>query len=269
MTATGDRWSLPDWQRTLAWCAERNSQKIRCIVDVLGEYATDDGQASRLVEAYEGCIQDIGTRKLRASITLKLTALGGLHNLPLCQDRVLDLCNTAKTAGVRVEIDMEGIPLVDAVIETAMRCAEEGYFITLALQAYLDRTVSDLQEALSHKIRVRLVKGAYFGDTDNFLEIQERFRNLAVTLIDSHTPFAVGTHDPDLIAFVMGQLVGKQQLVEFGFLKGLSDKTKMKLAGEGWAVAEYVPFGERIAVYEARRLKYLGDLSRIGRSPAP
>jgi len=269
MTATGDQWSLPDWQSTMEWCKDRNSQKIRCIIDVLGEYAIDDEQVSRLVDAYENCIRDISTKKLRASITLKLTTLGGLYNLPLCQDRVLSLCSTAKAAGVRVEIDMEGTPLVDAAMETAVRCAEVGYFVTLALQSYLERTMSDLQEALSHKIRVRLVKGAYLGDTDKFPEIQERFKKNAAIIIRSHTPFAIGTHDPDLIAFVMGQLIGQQQLVEFGFLKGLSDKTKMKLAGEGWAVAEYVPFGEGVAAYEARRLKYLGDLSRIGRSPAP
>jgi proline dehydrogenase len=269
MTAIGDRWSLPDWESTIAWCTERNSQKIRCIIDVLGEYATDDGQASKLVETYETCIRDISDQKLRASITLKLTALGGLYNLPLCQDRVLALCGTAKAAGVRVEIDMEGTPLVDAAMETAVRCAEEGYSVTLALQAYLDRTRSDLQEAFSHQVRVRLVKGAYLGDAENFPQIQERFRKLAGTLISSRAPFAVGTHDPDLITWVMGQLIGQKQLVEFGFLKGLSDRTKLKLAGGGWAVAEYIPFGEGIGAYEARRLKYLGELSGIGRAPAP
>ena len=269
MTTARDRWSLPDWQRTMVWCTERNSQKIRCIIDVLGEYATDDGQASKLVEAYETCIRDISNRKLRASITLKLTALGGLYNLPLCQDRVLALFSTAKAAGVRVEIDMEGTPLVDAAMETALRCVEEGYSVTLALQAYLDRTDSDLKEALSHQVRVRLVKGAYFGDEENFSQIQERFRKLAGTIITARAPFAVGTHDPDLITWVMGQLIGQKQLVEFGFLKGLSDRTKFKLAGGGWAVAEYVPFGWGIAAYEARRLKYLGELSGIGRVPAP
>lgn len=32
-------------------------------------------------------------------------------------------------------------------------------------------------------------------------------------------------------------------LLEVGFFKGLADETKLKMAGEGWKVAEYVPFG--------------------------
>lgn len=40
------------------------------------------------------------------------------------------------------------------------------------------------------------------------------------------------------------ELVGLQSdLLEVGFLKGLADETKLKMAGEGWKVAEYVPFG--------------------------
>jgi hypothetical protein len=48
-------------------------------------------------------------------------------------------------------------------------------------------------------IRVRLVKGAYAGDTQDFEDIQTRFKNLMRVLADSEQDFCIGTHDPELI----------------------------------------------------------------------
>jgi proline dehydrogenase len=78
----------------------------------------------------------------------------------------------------------------------------------------------------------------------------------------------VGTHDPELIDWVKAKFSGNKQAVEFGFLKGLSDKTKVELANQGWRVLEYVPFGEKTEAYENRRLKSLQDLEVVGRAPA-
>ena len=55
-------------------------------------------------------------------------------------------------------------------------------------------------------------------------------------------------------------------LIEFGFLRGLADRTKIAMAKEGWLVSEYVPFGENSAAYVARRQKYLKQLQSLGRS---
>lgn len=43
------------------------------------------------------------------------------------------------------------------------------------------------------------------------------------------------------------QTAGNQNLVEFVFLSGLADRTKVALAKEGWRLSEYVPFGENRA----------------------
>ena len=79
-------------------------------------------------------------------------------------------------------------------------------------------------------------------------------------------PFSVGTHDPDLIAWLVQDT---PRTVEFGFLMGLSDETKHWLAKKGRAVAEYVPFGEEAGAYVARREAYLEKLAAEGRSPVP
>jgi proline dehydrogenase len=141
--------------------------------------------------------------------------------------------------------------------------------VTLALQAYLDRTSTDIKKVIEKGINVRLVKGAYFGDTSNFVEIQSRFRKLVTILSESDVEFCVGTQDPELIEWVRGELINKSDKFEFGLLKGLGDKTKHLLVNEGWNVSEYVPFGSEISAYEMRRERYLKELYELGRLPVP
>jgi hypothetical protein len=47
--------------------------------------------------------------------------------------------------------------------------------VTVALQAYLDRTEEDLKVILRNRIGLRLVKGAYSRDSKDFVEIHRRF----------------------------------------------------------------------------------------------
>jgi proline dehydrogenase len=134
---------------------------------------------------------------------------------------------------------------------------------------YLDRTGADIQAMASGGVRVRLVKGAYQGDTRDYREIQDRMRTAAGGLLSAGRAFAFATHDPDLIAWLRERTGSDRETVEFGFLMGLSDRTKEALASGGWRVCEYVPFGPGGRAYVLRRERYLRELERLGRSPAP
>ena len=56
--------------------------------------------------------------------------------------------------------------------------------------------------------------------------------------------FQVATHDPELLEWLTSRLDDEKHRVEFGFLMGLSDQTKMVLTENGWAVSEYLPLWE-------------------------
>jgi len=122
---------------------------------------------------------------------------------------------------------------------------------------------------VSQGIGVRLVKGAYLGDYSGFGEIQRMTEQDARILEEVRAPFSIGTHDPVLIDWTLREFHDGRDLVEFGFLKGLSEQTKVRLAAEGWKVSEYVPFGPGGDAYVLRRERYLRDLERSGRTPAP
>ena len=268
MNELDSRWALPDLQSAVAWCSRRNTQNIRCVIDVLGEYAREESQAAGSVEAYLAAAKAISNCRLASSLTVKLSALGALFDQERCRKNVGTIAREAARRGVGFEIDMEGQSLITYTIDVAAACAKKRR-VSLALQAYLDRSRDDVLRASESGITVRIVKGAYTGSTTDFADIQKRFKQLSKILCATATFFTVGTHNPDLIEWMTAKMEGKKDLIEFGFLKGLADRTKVTMAQEGWLVSEYVPFGENRTAYEARRRKYLKELESLGRIPAP
>jgi proline dehydrogenase len=264
-----DRWSLPDMESTVTWCRDRARQGIRCTVSTMAEFARTPAEAEVLVESELAGIRTLGTSIPGMAWAVKPSAIGILADPRVYQENLPILVREAGSAGVALEIDMEGSPFVEVTLSSALALAADGITVTLALQAYLDRTSRDLEACITSGISVRLVKGAYLGDTADFVAVQERFRGLAGRMIEGGIPFSAATHDPELIAWLEGELAGRRHLVEFAFLKGLANQTKVRLASEGWEVAEYVPYGPGGEGYRKRRERYLEMLDGLGRKPAP
>lgn len=264
-----NRWLLSDQPSALRWCAERNSKGLRAVLDILGGYSRDASQAIRSAHAYINAAAAIEEMGLNASLAVKLSTLGVVFDRRLCRRNLRSICQEGARRRVGIELDMEGKSLVDFYVHSATASAAEGFSVTLALQAYLERTTEDLERVLDSGVRVRLVKGAYEGDTEDFKEIQRRLKRLASRLSQTGRPFSIGTHDPEVLGWARTELDVGKGILEFGLLKGMSDETKLSLAGDGWPVAEYVPFGRRGKAYVSRRLHYLRTLESLGRAPAP
>ena len=270
MNQEPDRWTLPDWPSTLSWCQTRNSQGIRCIIDVLGEYASTKQTAEKAMSAYVDCIGQIHDEKLKASISIKLSSLGAMFDPDLAMKNAMDLAKEALRQDVGFEIDMEGKQSIDLTIKVTKGCAAAGTPVTMTLQAYLKRTLDDLDELQAiDNVRYRLVKGAYVGDDFTAHMISESYKLLIEALTYLKRPFCIATHDPELLEWMRLTRIIDTGRTEFSFLKGLADKTKLAFVEKNLNVSEYVPFGMESGPYIARRMKYLQDLERLNKSPAP
>jgi proline dehydrogenase len=263
-----DRWILPNRREAVQWCRERNLGGIRGVLDVLGRYSLDSALVDRHARMYVSTVKDMERSGLNASLSLKLSTIGASFDRELARRKALNICIAGARHGVGIELDMEGKGFIDLAIQTAIECTGEGAPVALTLQAYLDRTPADIEKAVKRGLRIRLVKGAYLGDVSDFAEIADRFRALAARLSQTGLPFSLGTHDPQLIEWAK-ELPVDRKLLEFGFLKGLADRTKLALASEGRRVAEYIPFGKEGEAYVLRRRAYLRHLDELGRAPAP
>jgi proline dehydrogenase len=264
-----NRWNLDDLDQALSRCRDRNREKIRCTFHVLDEFNRAREEVDRVNAAYRETIAGIRAGNLSASISVKLSSLGALFDGDLALEQTADLCREATRAGVGFEIDMEGRGLVGAAMEAAALCANRGLPVTLAVQAYLDRTAGDIRLLLALGIVPRFVKGAYIGDVKDEGEIRKRFLDLVREVAGYDVGFQVGTHDPVLVREISSLMEDRRDRVTFGFLMGLADRTKIEMAAEGWQVSEYVPFGRNPGPYIARRERYLQELEQQKQSPVP
>lgn len=257
-----------DQETALRWCAKRNEQGIRVIFDILGRYNREEKQARESYNSYEDLAKVIKKKRLNASLSVKPSTLGGTIERDLTQRLVRKLCENVTDMGIGFELDIEGQRMVDLTLALAEDCARSGMKITIALQAYLNRTPSDIKRMLDAGAKIRLVKGAYTGDISDFNEIVETYKDLVELILSRDTLFYAATHDPDLLEWIQARICDRD-IVEFGFLMGLADETKERLAYEGWRVVEYVPYGSHKEGYESRRKAYLRMLDELGRLPAP
>lgn len=272
MTRIADhsRWALPDLSSALACASQRSASGMFVTFDRLGEYARNENQASENATNYLAALDGLKNQGINASLAIKLSALGLTFSPSTAEMHLLKLLKSAGNVGVVVEIDIEGTPSVQAVCEMAKKVSRSGFRTVLALQAYLDRTSDDISACLEAGLKIRLVKGAYKGDVEDFGQIQQRFLAMFELLYKSGRPFDVGTHDPLLLKALIARL-GQQQrdIVCFGFLKGLADQTKEQMSASGYLVSEYLPFGENRSAYVARRHAYLQRLADLHLEPAP
>jgi proline dehydrogenase len=264
-----DRWSLPDLEEAVQWCRKRNGQDIRTILAVMAEYSQTHEESEQAVTRQLAAIRTIGTSSCGAAFAVKPSSIGVLFDYSEYTRNLVLIAQEAVAWGVPLEIDMEGRPYVEDTLRSALFLAAGGTSVTLALQVYLDRTPRDLDSCRNSGITIRLVKGAYLGDTDDFIAIQERFRKNAGTLISADIPFSAATHDPELITWLREEIADRRELIEFAFLKGLADRTKSEMVKDGWKVAEYVPFGPGGQGYLQRRERYIKTLEHLGRAPVP
>ena len=266
---TPGRWTLPDLSSALARCEEQNLQGISCTLHVLDEYARTAEEADTVSAAYREAISGIARNGLDASVSVKLSSLGALHDGDAAMERTLDLCREADHNRVGFEIDMEGKGLVGAAIESAGLCRKGNWPVILALQAYLYRSTGDLRIFLALGITPRFVKGAYHGDISDFSGVEQRFLDLVRDAYRSEVPFHIGTHDPVLLQEILSLAADRKDRIQFGFLFGLADRTKQEMAADGWQVSEYIPYGTGAEAYVARRERYIRELDSLGRQPVP
>lgn len=263
------RWHLTGLDKAISWCRVCNERGIAGILHPLGEFAEDQEAIEESARAYEDCISAIHQHRLNASVAVKPSAIGVSLQTEAYQEILEQLLSQAMAKRVAIGIDMEGTPLVQDTIQSAIQAAEQGYAFTLTLQAYLQRTPVDISRMANEGISVRLVKGTYIGDLRQRDEIIAAFQSQAILLARRHMKFAVGTQDMELIRWLQDSIPEARPRITFGFLKGLGTETMIGMANAGWNVEEYVPYGDNHGTYDRRREIYLASLASARIRPLP
>ncbi len=248
-------------QDAAAACAQLQSENLLSSLDHLGENVAslDDAAAAR--EAYLAALDEIATRKLPSTISLKLTQMGLDFSEDACFENVRTLVKRANEAGTRIEIDMESTAYTDRILAMVERIAGECGCVRAVIQAYLFRSAGDIDRLNKLAVPVRLCKGAYLEPHNAAFaekrDVDQNYLKLMKVLLDHGTYPALATHDESIQneaqRYRRERGIGTDKF-EFQMLYGIRRDLQKRLAGEGYRVRVYVPYGTEWYPYFTRRL---------------
>ncbi len=240
-----------------------NTEGKLATIDVLGEEIAHEEDARAIAQAYRDVFDEIASTDLDSNVSVKLTALGLGLSYDLCRANLEDVVRQAKEDRNFVRIDMEDSSATDDTLRLYRELREGGHDnVGIVLQAYLRRTLADIDALADLRPNVRLCKGIYVEPSSIAFTgaeaIRANFVSCLDALLDEGAYVGVATHDEWLIGQAL-RLVGERELgrgdYEFQMLLGVREQRATELVEAGHRLRVYVPFGERWYAYSLRRLQ--------------
>jgi len=232
-------------------------------LDHLGEDTAASDQAVAVRDEYLALIDALAQAGLAAGadLSVKLSALGQRFDESEAYEHVRAICLAATATGSTVTLDMEDYTTTDATLDVLVTLRTDFPRTGAVLQAYLRRSEADCRELAIAGSRVRLCKGAYAEPESvayqSAIDIDKSFVRCLNILISGAGYPMIATHDPRLIAIAEDRarwFDRAPEEFEFQLLYGVRPEEQRRLAGEGYTVRVYVPYGTNWYGYLMRRL---------------
>ena len=239
-----------------------NSKGIFATLDVLGESIQNKEEA---IEAKKKCIEvieAIETNKLMANLSIKPTQMGLAIDEEFAFQQILEIVQKAKSFNNFVRIDMEDSPFTDPTLRVYKKLNEKIGHVGVVLQAYLKRTLSDIEQLNKLGTNYRICKGIYVEPESIAYKkrqaIRDNFLKALRLMLENRNYVGIATHDDYLIGnsykMIKEMNIPKDKF-EFQMLLGVKEELRDRINSDGYKVRIYVPFGEDWFAYSIRRLK--------------
>lgn len=238
-----------------------NSSGIETTIDFLGENTKNEEEAINCSKEIIKILKTIEEEKISGNVSIKLTQLGLDLGEELCKKILTDILEEAKKRNNFVRIDMESSQYTDKTLNLFFDAFEKYKNVGIVIQAYLYRSMKDVEEILKRGARIRLCKGAYKEPKEIAFpkkrDVNENYIKIMKVLLDSGIYHAIATHDEKIIkeaiSYVNQKNIPKDSF-EFQMLYGIRRDLQNKLVKEGWKVRVYLPYGTHWYPYYMRRL---------------
>ena len=232
-------------------------------LDILGEHTLDIKISQKITEDYCSLYNLITQKNLDCTISLKLTHLGLDISKELAAENLNKIIISARPGNRGLTIDMENSSYTSQTLDMYKTALEFYENTGTVLQAYLHRSMDDLKQIMSPKLRLRICKGIYLEDGKiafkNGNQINENYIALCQTLLKGEGFVEIATHDTELI-HDLDRWISENHIpmdrFEFQVLYGVPmGNTLENLKDKGYRVRVYIPFGDKWYEYSIRRLK--------------
>lgn len=238
---------------------DANARKLHVILNRLGEHTPDRDRIEEYTQEYLRLLDAIREQDIDGTISVKPSQLG-LAVDPLLftsnLERILERAGQSKRF---VWLDMENSPYTEATLRVYRELLLDFPGLGVCLQANLKRSEKDLEDLLTIRGKVRLVKGAYPEDGSIAYKrrslIDSNYKQLMGMLFKAGNEFTIATHDTKLVDEAERLSKETRKRFEFAMLKGIRDDLKEKLVGQGYRVSEYIPYGPEWYNYSKRRIR--------------
>lgn len=246
-----------------------NQQGAMGTIDVLGEEVKEREKAQAAVEEYIRVFDAIERERLESNVSIKLTLLGLKIDEAFCRDNVDRIATAAARHGNFVRLDMEDHTCTDATLRIYHELQARHGNLGVVLQAYMRRTLADIDALPEEGGSVRLCKGIYVEPRrvawKGFDTVRLNFVQALEKLVARGIYPAIATHD-EYLACAASAIVDKYGLgrdqYEFQMLLGVDEDLRRILIEAGHRLRVYVPYGRDWYPYSMRRLRENPEVAR-------
>ena len=245
-----------------------NEKGIEVTVDVLGEFITTLDEAEANMHEYFELIERFTNEGVKGNFSIKPTMFGLLIDKDVCFNYIHEIVVLAASKNSFVRIDMEDSQCVDMEVEIFKKLRSEfPKNVGLVLQAYMRRTISDLEDmkelnTAASPINFRLCKGIYVEPESvafkGYEEVRANFLAGLKYMFENKMYAAIATHDKYLVdesLKMIGEMNIPKNMYEFQMLYGVTPELRQSIVDDGHLVRVYVPYGIKWFRYSTRRLK--------------
>jgi proline dehydrogenase len=239
-----------------------NAEGAMATLDVLGEEVREPSLATAAAEAYLRVLDAIHGERLDANLSIKPTMFGLAIDERLCAEQVERLVKAAHAGDTFVRIDMEDRSTTDFTLRLYRDLQARYGNVGVVLQAYMRRTLRDVDELPADRPNVRLCKGIYVEPREVAWKGYETVRAAFVAALEKlllrGVYVGIATHDEYLVAAataLVDRLGVPRERYEFQMLLGVEDELRRILIAGGHRLRVYVPFGGDWYLYSLRRLR--------------
>ena len=240
-----------------------NAQGFSATIDILGEHINSQEKTNSITNEYIQLYSEIAENSVDSSISVKPTHIGLDISIDLALKNFRKIINKASKSSNFLRIDMESSKNTDSTFKIYDDLFKIYSKVGVVLQAYLKRSVADIEMLAGPRFNARICKGIYKEDKNiayqNPEDIRKNFLAIAKIMLAKNSYACYATHDLQLIDDLISltnDMDADPSKFEFQVLYGVPMKGKLKkLLKSGYKVRVYVPYGPDWYEYSLRRLK--------------
>lgn len=240
-----------------------NSQGFSATIDILGEHINSQAKTNSVTNEYIQIYNDIAKNSVDSNISVKPTHIGLDISMDLALENFKILINKASESSNFLRIDMENSKNTDSTFKIYNDLFKIYPKVGVVLQAYLKRSIADIEKLAGPGFNARICKGIYkenkniaYQDPE---DISKNFLAMAKAMLAKNSYACYATHDLQLIddlVLLTKEMDADPSKFEFQVLYGVPMKGKLKkLLKSGYKVRVYVPYGPDWYDYSIRRIK--------------